>query len=68
MINDIYNSSISTYYQHIPHGSYDVQFWTINMGACLFGYLFGRLLCRFAFWIATGDISHLELFSDADTK
>jgi uncharacterized membrane protein YfcA len=67
MINDIYNSSISTY-QHIPHGNIDIRIWTATMGACLFGYLFGILLCRFAFWLGTGDISHLELFSDADTK
>jgi hypothetical protein len=61
MINDIYNSSISTYY-YIPHGSIDVQYWTINMAACLYGYITGRIVCRFAFWIGTGDISHLDLF------
>lgn len=32
MINDIYNSTISTY-QHIPHSNYDIGIWSMDMWA-----------------------------------
>lgn len=43
MINDIYNSSISTY-QHIQHSNYDICEWNLNMFCSVFGWAYGTFL------------------------
>ena len=43
MINDIYNSSISTYY-YIPHSNYDISEWNFAMYMAIFGLIYGRFL------------------------
>lgn len=48
MINDIYNSSISTY-QHIPHSNYDIKVWCFAMFAYLATFVFCYCIVQLLF-------------------
>lgn len=50
MINDIYNSSISTC-QYIPHSNYDIKLWCFSMFAYLFTFTFCYTMVQLLFLI-----------------
>jgi hypothetical protein len=50
MINDIYNSSISTYY-YMPHSNYDIKLWCFAMFAYLFTFTFCYTIVQLLFFI-----------------
>jgi hypothetical protein len=59
MINDIYNSSISTY-QHIPHNNYEICRYNLNMFAFIFGWVYGRYIIGALLWSIYEDYKQLK--------